>query len=106
MIEGDNFYSIKKMFSGFLTPDLKRTLHCFLFACYTGLRYSDINSLKFLHIIEGNYTPTILEVGVASDFFEIENIEVPSPFVTVSNELKKLDAEFAKTKANMILSGN
>jgi predicted nucleotidyltransferase len=40
----------------------------------TVLEYKKSNPFAHLHldIINGNYTPTILEVGVASDFFEIE----------------------------------
>lgn len=38
------------------------------------LKYKQSNRFAHLHldIINGNYTPTILEIGVASDFFEIE----------------------------------
>lgn len=38
------------------------------------LKYKNSNQFAHLHldIIDGNYTPTILEIGVASDFFEIE----------------------------------
>ena len=38
------------------------------------LKYKQSNQFAHLHldIIDGNYTPTILEIGVASDFFEIE----------------------------------
>ena len=38
------------------------------------IRYKKSNQFAHLHldIIDGNYTPTILEPGVASDFFEIE----------------------------------
>lgn len=40
----------------------------------TILKYKKSNQFAQLHldIINGNYTPTILETGVASDFFEIE----------------------------------
>ena len=40
----------------------------------TLLKYKKSNQFAHLHldIIDGNYTPTILEIGVASDFFEIE----------------------------------
>lgn len=40
----------------------------------TFLKFKQLNQFAHLHldIIDGNYTPTILEVGVASDFFEIE----------------------------------
>jgi predicted nucleotidyltransferase len=40
----------------------------------TFLKYKRSNQFAHLHldIINGRYTPTILEVGVASDFFEIE----------------------------------
>jgi predicted nucleotidyltransferase len=38
------------------------------------LKYKQSNPFAHLHldIISGNYTPTILEIGVASDYFEIE----------------------------------
>lgn len=40
----------------------------------TILEYKNSNQFAHLHIdiIDGKYTPTILEIGVASDFFEIE----------------------------------
>ena len=40
----------------------------------TILIYKQLNQFAHLHldIIDGNYTSTILEIGVASDFFEIE----------------------------------
>lgn len=40
----------------------------------TILKYKDSHQFAHLHvdIIDGNYTPTILEIGVASDYFEIE----------------------------------
>jgi predicted nucleotidyltransferase len=40
----------------------------------TFLKYKGSNQFAHLHldIIDGKYTPTILEIGVASDFFEIE----------------------------------
>ncbi|MBL0183941.1 MAG: hypothetical protein IPP96_17300 [Chitinophagaceae bacterium] len=40
----------------------------------TFLKYKQSNQFAHLHldIIDGSYTPTILEIGVASDFFEIE----------------------------------
>jgi len=46
---------LEKLYIGFLTPEYKRTLQYFLFACYTGLRYSDMQELKFKHIFEGQY---------------------------------------------------
>ena len=36
-----------------LTRGEKNVLRYFLFACYTGLRYSDIKQLKYRHILEG-----------------------------------------------------
>jgi hypothetical protein len=40
----------------------------------TFLKYKKSNQFAHLHldIIDGRYTPTVLEIGVASDFFEIE----------------------------------
>ncbi|MEI6062917.1 MAG: site-specific integrase [Bacteroidota bacterium] len=46
---------LEGFYKGFMTKDLKRVLQYFLFACYTGLRYSDIVELKFKHLFEGNY---------------------------------------------------
>lgn len=43
---------LEKIYNGSLTKDLKKTLQYFLFACYTGLRYSDIKSLKFKNITD------------------------------------------------------
>jgi len=45
---------LETMYSGFLTKDLRKTLRYFLFACYTGLRYSDIYELKHAHIFLGH----------------------------------------------------
>jgi hypothetical protein len=38
------------------------------------LKYRQLTQFSHLHldVIDGSYTPTVLEVGVASDFFEIE----------------------------------
>lgn len=33
----------------------EKALRCFLFSCYTGLRYSDIRSLRYKHIIGGTH---------------------------------------------------
>lgn len=51
---------LENMYKGFLTPDYKRVLQYFLFACYTGLRYSDILELKFKHIFENNYIEKVI----------------------------------------------
>jgi site-specific recombinase XerD len=50
----EELFKLEKMYDGFLTKDLKKTLRYFLFACYTGLRYSDIRELKHAHIFLGN----------------------------------------------------
>ena len=44
---------LEKAYEGFLTKDLKKTLRYFLFACYTGLRYSDIKELTHGNIYLG-----------------------------------------------------
>jgi len=41
---------LEKLYEGLTIPAYKRVLQCFLFACYTGLRYSDIKELKYIHI--------------------------------------------------------
>jgi len=46
---------LEAMYKGFMTKDFKRVLQYFLFACYTGLRFSDIEELKFKHLFEGSY---------------------------------------------------
>jgi site-specific recombinase XerD len=51
----DELNKLEKLYSGFLTPEYKRTLQYFLFACFTGLRFSDMQGLKFKHIFEGQY---------------------------------------------------
>ena len=38
--------TLEKIYSGFLTKDLKTVLRYFLFSCYTGMRYSDVLNLK------------------------------------------------------------
>jgi len=47
--------TLEMIYQGFMTPDLKRVLQYFLFACYTGLRYSDTRDLKFANIFERSY---------------------------------------------------
>lgn len=44
---------LEKLYKGFMTPELKRTLQYFLFSCYTGLRFSDIKELKHKHLFLG-----------------------------------------------------
>lgn len=61
----------------------------------TFLKYKLSNQFAHLHldIIDGNYTPTILEVGVASDFFEIEignQICYAAPMDNAGNYFKEL----------------
>lgn len=61
----------------------------------TFLKYKQSNQFAHLHldIIDGNYTPTILEVGVASDFFEIEignQICYSAPMEDAGNYFKEL----------------
>jgi hypothetical protein len=61
----------------------------------TFLKYKQSNQFAHLHldIIDGNYTPTILEVGVASDFFEIEignQICYSAPMDNAGNHFKEL----------------
>lgn len=58
-------------------------------------KYKQSNQFAHLHldIIDGNYTPTILEVGVASDFFEIEignQICYSAPMDNAGNYFKEL----------------
>ncbi len=55
--EGNRMYlsqeevkKLEKIYSGYLTKDLKHVLHYFLFSCYTGLRFSDVKNLKFSNI--------------------------------------------------------
>lgn len=49
-LSSDEVKSLEKVYSGFLTKDLKTVLQYFLFSCYTGLRYSDVKNLKFSNI--------------------------------------------------------
>nr|WP_294859351.1 nucleotidyltransferase domain-containing protein [uncultured Fluviicola sp.] len=61
----------------------------------TFLKYKQSNKFAHLHldVIDGNYTPTILEVGVASDFFEIEignQICYSAPMDHTGNYFKEL----------------
>jgi site-specific recombinase XerD len=78
-VEGQMLYltieevnKLEKLFKGFLTNNLHKTLHYFLFACYTGLRYSDIKNLKFSNIYqdqEGKYIQK--QVFKTKDFIKI-----------------------------------
>jgi site-specific recombinase XerD len=52
----EELHKLEKIYSGFLTKELKKTLRYFLFACYTGLRYSDIKELKHNHIFLGEHS--------------------------------------------------
>jgi len=47
--ELQDLYNSNKLKKGFST-----VLKCFLFACYTSLRYNDIKELKYKHIINGD----------------------------------------------------
>ena len=55
--EGNRMYlsqeevkKLEKIYTGYMTKDLKHVLHYFLFSCYTGLRFSDVKNLKFSNI--------------------------------------------------------
>ena len=59
--EGNRMYlsqeevkKLEKIYSGYLTKELKHVLHYFLFSCYTGLRFSDVKNLKFSNIYTEN----------------------------------------------------
>jgi predicted nucleotidyltransferase len=61
----------------------------------TFLKYKQSNPFAHLHldIIDGNYIPTILEIGVASDYFEIEignHICYSAPMDSAGNYFKEL----------------
>lgn len=61
----------------------------------TFLKYKRSNPFAHIHldIIDGNYIPTILEVGVASDYFEIEignQICYSAPMDSAGNYFKEL----------------
>lgn len=45
---------LESMYAGFLTKEFKRVLQYFLFSCYTGIRFSDINNLKNSNIFYDN----------------------------------------------------
>ena len=65
----------------------------------TFLKYKQSNQFAHLHldIIDGNYMPTILEVGVASDFFEIEignQICYSAPMEKAGNYFKLLQSKW------------
>lgn len=47
--------TLEKFYKGTMTKDLKRVLQYFLFACYTGLRFSDVRDLKFKQLFEASY---------------------------------------------------
>lgn len=56
-----------------IIPGHKEVLRCFLFACFTGLRYSDIKSLKHKHIFSRN-NPN--EVEIRKQIYKTNNTEV------------------------------
>jgi len=56
----DEIKKLEKLNNGFLTKDIKNVLHYFLFACYTGLRYSDIKDLKFEHVFDSTYIEKVM----------------------------------------------
>jgi hypothetical protein len=66
---------LKMLYTGFLTKDLKKTLQYFLFACYTGLRYSDIMELKHTHIFLGEHSYIEKEMFKTSRIMNIPLID-------------------------------
>ena len=66
---------LEKLYTGFLTKDLKKTLRYFLFACYTGLRYSDVKELKYAHIFLGEHSYIEKEMFKTSRIVNIPLIE-------------------------------
>jgi len=66
---------LEKLYTGFLTKDLKKTLQYFLFACYTGLRYSDIKELKHAHIFLGEHSYIEKEMFKTSRMVKIPLID-------------------------------
>lgn len=69
----------------------KRTLQCFLFSCYTGLRYSDIKALKYKNIADGSHLVTKMKkvkktVTILLNDFALEllpEVENPLPEMNV-----------------------
>lgn len=47
-----------------INQNMSETLHCFLFACYTGLRYSDIRKLDYKDITDGCIQLTQSKTGI------------------------------------------
>ncbi len=52
----------KLFYSGSLKNNLHNVLRYFLFACYTGLRYTDLSELNFKHIKKVSFNRTEMEV--------------------------------------------
>jgi site-specific recombinase XerD len=79
--------------SGELTPAQKETLRHFLFACFTGLRYSDIENLTTNNIIENSLhirqkkttEPLIIPIGEQAKSF-LSSIQGDKPFIVSSNQ--------------------
>jgi len=73
---------LEKLYTGFLTKDLQRTLKYFLFACYTGLRYSDIKELKYKHIFLGKDSYVEKEMFKTSRIVNIPLIDQAKTLIT------------------------
>jgi len=68
--------ALEKIYQGFLTPEYKRTLGYFLFSCYTGLRYTDVKSLKFKNVFiekEKSYIQFIQHKTSQADIIPLAN---------------------------------
>lgn len=46
-----------------MKPGMKNVLHYFLFACYTGLRYSDVEGLRYKNIIDQSFIDIEMNKG-------------------------------------------
>lgn len=81
-----------------ISKQYSRALQCFLFSCYTGLRYSDIKELKYKNIIDGTHLVIKMKkvnktVTIPLNDFALEllpEIEKPLPeqniFMVYSNQ--------------------
>jgi site-specific recombinase XerD len=64
---------LENVYKGILTQYQKNVLQCFLFACYTGLRYQDVKELKGVHIIENERIEKNMQKNGRAVIVELSN---------------------------------
>jgi len=81
---------------------LIRTLRCFLFSSYTGLRFCDIEALKFsdLHERNGNIFLKIIPIKTSTSKQTYLELPLPKPAVTLLPEMQFKNQTVFNTKQN------